>query len=109
MPRPAATPATNSSASESASASQKRSSASRSNTGSFTIPPQWVVSRTYRACMTETFVRSRQVIRFVSSNASGPEISTHRSTETSHTVTSSRSARYSVTGSSYSVGSSMWL
>ncbi len=49
------------------------------------------------------------MIRLVSSNASGPTISTILSTLTSHIVTSFRSAQYSVTGSSYRVGRSMWL
>ncbi len=39
-------------------------------------------------------------MRLVSSNASGPEISMHRSTDTSHTVTSLSSAQYSLSGSS---------
>ena len=64
------------------------------------MPPSAAVSRTYLHWPTAQVVRSRQVIRFVSSNASGPEISTMRSTETSHIVTSFRSAQYSVTGSS---------
>ena len=73
------------------------------------MPPHGAVRSTYRACIGSTFVRSRQVIRFTRSNASGPRTSTQRSTATSHSVTSFRSASYSVTGSSYSVGSSMWL
>ena len=64
------------------------------------MPPSAAVSSTYLHCQTSHVVRSRHVIRFVSSNASGPVISTHRSTLTSHIVTSFRSARYSVTGSS---------
>ncbi|MFN8232890.1 MAG: hypothetical protein U0V56_05290 [Actinomycetota bacterium] len=42
-------------------------------------------------------------------SASGPVISTWRSTATSHSVTPFTSAQYSVSSSSYSVGISMWL
>jgi hypothetical protein len=55
--------------------------------------------RTYLPCPTAHFVRSRQVRLFVNVAASGPVISTIRSTETSHTVTSLSSAQYSSTGS----------
>ena len=54
----------------------------------------------YLHCPTAHVVRSRHVSMLVNSNASGPVISTCRSTPTSQIVTFSSSAQYSVTGSS---------
>ena len=73
------------------------------------MPPRRAVMSTYLHCPTAQVLRSRHVRRLVNSNASGPVISTHRSTLTSHIVTSLTSAQYSAIGSSYSVGSNMWL
>ena len=53
----------------------------------------------YLPCFTAHLVRSRQVSRFVKAVASGPVISTIRSTLTSQSVTSLISAQYSSTGS----------
>ena len=64
-----------------------------------TIPPSSAVMRTYLPWPTAHVVRSRQVSMFVKADASGPVISTMRSTDTSHTVTSLSSAQYSSIGS----------
>jgi hypothetical protein len=53
----------------------------------------------YLPCPTAHLVRSRHVSEFVNAVASGPVISTIRSTETSHTVTPLSNAQYSSTGS----------
>ncbi len=63
------------------------------------MPPSSAVMITYLPWPTAHLVRSRQVSEFVKAEASGPVISTIRSTETSHTVTSLSSAQYSSTGS----------
>ncbi len=94
-----ATPRAHSPASESASASHHRSVAMRSRTGSLTIPPSSAVISTYLPWPTAHFVRSRQVRVLTNADASGPVISTIRSTETSHNVTSLSSAQYSSIGS----------
>ena len=67
----------------SASESQKRFSSSRSSAGSLRIPPSAEVTNTYLHWPTSHFVRSRGTSMFVNVNASGPEISTWRSTPTS--------------------------
>lgn len=64
------------------------------------MPPRLAMSGAYLHCPTRHVVRSRHVSMFVKSKASGPVISTIRSTATSQTVTSLSSAQYSVTGSS---------
>ena len=73
------------------------------------IPPSGAVTIMYLPCFTAHVVRSRHVSESTKRSASGPEISTVRSTATSHTVTSFSSAQYSTTGSSKYAGSSMWL
>ena len=83
----------------SASESQKRFSSSRSSTGSLRIPPSCEVTNTYLHWPTSHFVRSRGTSMFVNVNASGPEISTCRSTPTSQSVTPFKSSQYSSTGS----------
>ena len=57
-----------------------------------TIPPSESQMRTYFACPTAHFERSRGVSSWANLNPSGPEISRQRSTETSQIVTSLRSA-----------------
>ena len=104
-----ATPFAQSSTSLSASASQKWFSPRRRSTGSFTMPPSSAVMRTYLPCPTAHLERSRGVSRLVNSKASGPVISTCRSTLTSHTVTPVSSFSYSARRSSYRVGRNMWL
>ena len=99
MPELIATPRAQRPASLSASASHQRFSSTRSSTGSLTMPPSSAVIRTYLPWPTAHFVRSRQVSVFVNADASGPVISTIRSTETSQTVTSLSSAQYSSSGS----------
>ena len=64
-----------------------------------TIPPSSAVISTYLPWPTAHLVRSRQVSMLVNADASGPVISTIRSTDTSHTVTSLSSAQYSSIGS----------
>ena len=68
------------------------------------MPPSGAVISTYLPCFTAHVVRSRHVSRFVNALASGPVISTMRSTLTSHSVTSLTSAQYSSTGSPYVFG-----
>ena len=63
------------------------------------MPPSSAVMSMYLPCPTAHLVRSRQVSMLVKADASGPVISTIRSTETSHTVTSLSSAQYSSIGS----------
>ena len=63
-------------------------------------PPSAAPIRTYLPCPTAHFDRSRGVSRLVNSNASGPVISTCRSTLTSHTVTPVSSFSYSAWRSS---------
>ena len=99
MPELIATPRAHSPASLSASASHQRSASTRSRTGSLTMPPSSAVISTYLPWPTAHFVRSRQVSMLVNADASGPVISTMRSTETSHSVTPFSSAQYSSTGS----------
>ncbi len=62
------------------------------------MPPASSVSSTYFACPTAHFERSRQVRYWVKRAASGPAISTCRSTATSQTVTSLTSFQKSATG-----------
>ncbi len=82
-PRPRA----HSSTSLSASASQKWFSPRRSSTGSLMMPPSSAVMTTYLPWPTAQRERSRGVSMLVNANASGPVISTWRSTDTSHSVT----------------------
>jgi hypothetical protein len=63
------------------------------------MPPFSAVTSMYLPCPTAHLVRSRHVSEFASAEASGPVISTIRSTETSHTVTPLGNAQYSSTGS----------
>jgi hypothetical protein len=63
------------------------------------IPPSALSSGAYLPCPTAQRVRSRQVSMFVNASASGPQISTTRSTPTSHSVTCSSRCQYSSTGS----------
>ena len=63
------------------------------------MPPSSAVTSMYLPWPTAHLVRSRQVSEFVNADASGPVISTMRSTDTSQTVTSLSSAQYSSTGS----------
>ena len=81
------TPFAYSSASESASESQKWSSASFSRIGSFTMPPSGAQISTYLHCSGTVADRSRGVSSCVNAAASGPRISSWRSTATSHSVT----------------------
>ena len=64
------------------------------------IPPVSVVMITYFAWPTLHLSRSRGVRRFVKAAASGPVISTWRSTQTSQSVTSLIRAQYSFSRSS---------
>ncbi len=105
----ACTPSAYSSASLSASESQKWSSASFSRIGSFTMPPSGAQISTYLHCSGWVCERSRGVSSCVNRAASGPVISTWRSTATSQSVTFSTRCQYSLMSSSYSVGISMWL
>ena len=73
------------------------------------IPPVSVVMTTYLAWPTAHLSRSRGVIRFVKAAASGPVISTWRSTHTSHNVTSWMRAQYSFSRSSKRTGKKVWL
>ena len=68
------------------------------------MPPSGAVINTYLPCFTAHVVRSRHVSRFVNALASGPVISTMRSTLTSQSVTSLTNAQYSSTGSPYVFG-----
>ncbi len=63
------------------------------------MPPSGAVTNTYLHCPTSHLVRSLGTSMLVKSNASGPVISSCRSTPTSHRVTPSNSAQYSPTGS----------
>ena len=63
------------------------------------MPPSSAVMSTYLPWPTAHFVRSRQVSVFVNAEASGPVISTIRSTDTSQIVTPLRRAQYSSIGS----------
>src|SRR5699024_12408472 len=85
--------------SEPARESQKWFSPRRSRTGSFRMPPCSPVRKTYLHCPTRHFDRSRRMSILVKSKASGPVISTCRSTPTSHSVTPFSSAQYSPIGS----------
>ena len=82
---------------------------SRSRIGSFTIPPSGAMIGAYLHCITSQRDRSRHVSSCVKRAASGPVISTWRSTATSHSPTCSTRCQYSRSSSSYSVGISMWL
>ena len=64
-----------------------------------TMPPSSAVTSMYLPWPTAHLVRSRQVRLLVNAVASGPVISTMRSTLTSHTVTPLSSAQYSSIGS----------
>jgi hypothetical protein len=99
IPFAAAIPSAYRFTSESASDSQNSSSATRSSTGSFRIPPSGAVMNTYFAWFTAHLWRSRGTIVFVRSNASGPLIWICFSTPTSHRVTSFTRCQYSFTGS----------
>ena len=102
-------PRANSSASEDASANQKVFSSIRVSTGSFTMPPSESQISTYFACPTAHFDRSRGVSSCANRKPSGPEISRHRSTDTSHSVTSVSSASNSASNVSKRIGKYMWL
>ncbi len=73
------------------------------------MPPSGAMIGAYLHCMTSHPDRSRQVSSCVKRAASGPVISTCRSTATSQSVTCSSRCQYSSSSSSYSVGISMWL
>ena len=73
------------------------------------MPPSLSTTRTYFAWPIAHFDRSRGVISWANRNPSGPLISRHRSTATSHTVTSLRSAVYSFSNESNRIGKYMWL
>jgi hypothetical protein len=64
------------------------------------IPPSAAVITTYLHWPTAQVDRSRGVSMFVNAKASGPLISTCRSTPTSQIVTAFSRCQYSVTGSS---------
>ena len=109
MSRNAARPMAYSSTSLSARASQKWFSPSRISTGSLTMPPSGAVIRTYLPWPTAQVDRSLGVSMLVNRNASGPVISTWRSTATSHSVTWFSRCQYSASRSSYRMGNSVWL
>ena len=73
------------------------------------IPPVSEVMITYLAWPTAHWSRSRGVRRLVKAAASGPVISTWRSTHTSHSVTSWIRAQYSFSRSSKRMGKNVWL
>ena len=102
-------PRANSSASEDASANQNVFSSIRVRTGSLMIPPSASQISTYFACPTAHVERSRGVSSCAKRNPSGPEISRHRSTETSHSVTPFSSVSNSASNESKRIGKYMWL
>jgi hypothetical protein len=85
---------------ESAVDSQNRSSAIRSMTGSLSTPPSWLVRKTYAQRPGSTVVMSRGVSSCMNASASGPAISTHFCTPTSHSDARSSTFQYSLTGES---------
>jgi hypothetical protein len=102
-------PRANSSASEDASANQKVFSSIRVRTGSLTIPPSLSQINTYLPCPTAHVERSRGVSSWAKRKPSGPPISRHRSTATSHRVTPVRSVSNSSSNESKRIGKYMWL
>ena len=102
-------PRANSSASLDASANQNVFSSIRVSTGSLMMPPSLSQISTYFACPTAHFERSRGVSSCANVNPSGPEISRHRSTATSQTVTSFSRASNSASNVSKRIGKYMWL
>ncbi len=93
----------------SASEIQKWSSASRSRIGSFRMPPSALVMSTYLHCPTAIFDRSRGVSICTNRAASGPVISTWRSTATSHRIAALTRFQKFSSGSPKSRGMYMWL
>ena len=73
------------------------------------MPPSASQISTYFAWPTAHFDRSRGVSSCANVNPSGPEISKHRSTETSQSVTSVSSASNSASNVSKRIGKYMWL
>jgi len=102
-------PRAKSSASDDASANQNVVSSIRVRTGSLMIPPSRSQISTYFAWPTAHFDRSRGVSSWANRAPSGPEISRHRSTDTSQIVTSLRSASNSASNVSKRIGKYMWL
>ncbi len=68
--------------------------------GSFTMPPLGAMIGAYLHCSTSHRERSRHVSSCVNRAASGPVISTWRSTATSQSVTWFSRCQYSVSSSS---------
>ena len=81
----------------------------RVSTGSLMMPPSLSQISTYLAWPTAHFDRSRGVRSWANAKPSGPLISRQRSTETSQTVTSFRSAWNSFSNESKRIGKYMWL
>ena len=102
-------PRANSSASDEASANQNVFSSIRVSTGSLMIPPSESQISTYLPWPTAHLDRSRGVSSCANVNPSGPLISRHRSTATSHTVTPFSSASNSFSNVSKLIGKYMWL
>ena len=99
-PENAETPLAQRYMSESAVDSQNRSSAIRSMTGSLSTPPSWLVRKTYAQRPGSIVVMSRGVSSCMNASASGPAISTHFCTPTSHSDARSSTFQYSLTGES---------
>ncbi len=102
-------PRANSNASEDASANQKVCSSIRVRTGSLTMPPSLSQISTYLPWPTAQVDRSRGVSSWANRNPSGPEISRHRSTDTSQSVTPCSRASNSASNVSNRIGKYMWL
>ena len=88
MPAFTANPFAQSNTSLSEIDSQKWFSPSFSKMGSLMMPPSWSVISTYLHCPTSQVDKSRQQRYWVNRAASGPVISTWRSTPTSHRIAS---------------------
>ena len=73
------------------------------------MPPSLSQIRTYFAWPTAHLDRSRGVRSCANRNPSGPEISRHRSTATSQSVTPFSNASNSASKESKRIGKYMWL
>ena len=104
-----ATPCAHNKISLSAKDSQKWFSPNLNKTGSFNIPPSLLVISTYLHCPTANLDKSLGVSNWINLKASGPVISTCRSTATSHRIELFTRFQKFSSGFPKSRGIYMWL